>query len=207
MGVGDVPAFNARQPDNFAQAEHRFQLLLHPVPAPARITVRIHPAAFGHDAGAVPVHFDTAAFAYQCAAAQLGGTVAVGGKRRRARIFGMPLFIAPAVEVEIHRPEFAGAVDDEIGAEVAHPDVIQLGDDIADIVTAAGGLGQLPFTLAAKYRHRLKLGDGTGDTALRRLHIRREFAPDSPLRAEGEKCPLLRLLRRASAAGLSAASA
>lgn len=150
MGIGDVSAFNARQPDNFAQAEHRLQLLLNPVSAPARVAVRIHPTALGHDAGAVPIHLDAAAFAYQRAAARLSDAVSPGDKPCQTRIPGMLLLIAPAVEVEIHRAQFAGVIDDEIGADVAHPDIIQLSDNIADVVTAAGGLSQLPFIAAAK---------------------------------------------------------
>lgn len=61
VGIGDVLALDARQPDDFAQTEARLKLSLDVGLAPAGVAVFVDPAAFGHDCGAVAIDFDAAA--------------------------------------------------------------------------------------------------------------------------------------------------
>ncbi|MNJ02552.1 hypothetical protein D3C73_1625500 [compost metagenome] len=63
----------------------------------------------------------------------------------------MLLFVAPAVKVKVHRPQFARLIDDKIGANVTHPDIIKLGDNKGHIVAAAFFFRQPTLTLTAKY--------------------------------------------------------
>ncbi len=101
MTIGDVFALDARQPDDFAQAQvslqFRFDLRLSHV----WITVAVDPGTLGQDRSAITIYFDTAALARQ-----LAGDV--GGARQFAQfvghvsVIGVSLLIAPTVEVEIH---------------------------------------------------------------------------------------------------------
>ncbi|MNR07447.1 hypothetical protein D3C85_1235650 [compost metagenome] len=103
----------------------------------------------------------------------------------------MSLFVAPAVEIEIHRAEIALAIDDEIGTDVAHPDVVEFGDDVGDVLRTAMFFGQIPFAVATEHGDRLITGDGPRDQAQCRLHVSGEVFPDGVLRAKRDECLLM----------------
>ncbi|MNF64946.1 hypothetical protein D3C84_466920 [compost metagenome] len=190
VGVGDVLALDARQPDDFAQPQALFQFCLDLGLAPVGIAVAVDPAAFGHDPGAVAIHFDATALAHQFASLVIRLGV-FGDQGGQLRIVRMLLFVAPAVEVEVHGAEVAVAIDDKIGADVAHPDVVQFGDHEGGVVAAAFGFGQAPFALATEHGDRLVFGNAAGDPAKGVLHVGREVLPDRGLCPEGDEGPLV----------------
>ena len=116
----------------------------------------------------------------------------------------MALLVAPAVEVEVERSEGAVIVDDEVGADVAHPDVIQVAFDELAVVAGAVPLGQFAFAGPAEDSHRLVAGDGLGDAAQGGLHVGGEVFPDGLLGTKGNERALLRFafVRHEPAPGL-----
>lgn len=132
------------------------------------------------------IHLDAAAFAHQLASLVLG-TGQFGDAGRQLGVVAVLLLAAPAVEVEVHRRQLAIVVDHEVGADVAHPDVVQFGFDVGDVVAAALLLGDIAFAGAAEHRHRLVGGDGAGDTPKRGLDVFGEVFPDGVLGAEGDE--------------------
>ena len=115
----------------------------------------------------------------------------------------MLLFVAPAVEVEIHGAEPALPIDDEVGADIAHPDVVEFAGDVGDVSRAAVFFGQLPFALATEHGHRFISREGASDQANGGLYVGSEILPDRFLCAKGDEGPLMpvALIRHTPTAG------
>ncbi|MNP38639.1 hypothetical protein D3C76_1321640 [compost metagenome] len=117
----------------------------------------------------------------------------VGDQGGQLCIFAVPLFVAPAVEVEIHGAKLAFPIDDEIGAGVAHPDIVELGGDVSDVSRAAVFFGQLAFAFAAEHGQWLVAGNGAGNSTEGFLHVWSEIFPDGFLCAKGDEGALVPL--------------
>ncbi|MNM64664.1 hypothetical protein D3C81_760710 [compost metagenome] len=190
MRIGDVLALDTRQPDDLAQSQTRLQLFFNFSLAPVGVAVGIDPATFGHDRGAVTIHFNAAALAYQFAA-QVSRFSIVSQQSRDTGIVFMLLLVAPAIEVEIDRAQVALLGDHEVGTDVAHPDVIQFGGDKGGVLAAAQFFRQIAFAGTAQHSDRLVAGDGAGDQADGFLHVGGEVFPDGLLRAKRDEGALL----------------
>ena len=83
------------------------------------------------------IHLDAPAFSCQGAAAQWVNAEMSGLESGQLSIFTVPLLIAPAVKVEVHRRQFTRFVGNEIGSDIAHPNIIELGNDKGHIVATA----------------------------------------------------------------------
>ncbi|MNJ53403.1 hypothetical protein D3C77_487880 [compost metagenome] len=103
----------------------------------------------------------------------------------------MLLLVAPTIKVEIDRAEITLLSDDEIGADVAHPDVIQNSADKGGVVTATQFFRQIPLMLAAQHHHWLVTRNGAGDQADGFLDISGEVFPNGLLCTKRNKGTLL----------------
>ena len=148
------------------------------------------------------IHFDTTALAHQLAA-DMTGFHGARNQSGQLRILAVLLFVAPAVEVEIHGAEPAVPIDDKVGADIAHPDVVEFGGDVGDVSRAAVFFGQLPFTLTTEHGHRFISREGASDQANGCLYVGGEILPDRFLCAKGDEGPLMlvALIRHTPTAG------
>ncbi len=136
VGICDVTALDAGQPDDFAQPQIGFQLRLQLRLAHPRIAVAVEPAALGHDGGAVAIHLDAAPLTDELALQVIGiGLPAHQGGD--PGVMAMLLLVTPAVEVEVHQPEPSLLVLHEDAAGIPQPDVIHLGVDEVGVALAA----------------------------------------------------------------------
>ncbi|MNL32797.1 hypothetical protein D3C87_1546710 [compost metagenome] len=136
------------------------------------------------------VHFDATALTHQLAAHVLG-IRALGNQGSQLCILAVLLFVAPAIEVEVHRTTLALPIDDKVGAGVAHPDIVKLGGDVGDVAGTANVFGKVPFAFAAEHGQWFVAGDGAGDAAECLLHIGGEIFPDGFLCAKGDEGALV----------------
>ena len=193
VGIGDVLVLDARQPDDFAQAQIGLQLGFDLRPAHARIAVAVDPAALGHDRRAVAINFNATALTGQLTA-DVGGVGLVAQFISHQGVVSMGLLVAPTVEVEVHQAATALIVHHKAAAKVAHPDVIQRHTDELDIGGAALAFGQRQLRRATEHGHRLVLGDGLGQQRHGVVYRRGPIGPDARGRAKGQENSLLQLV-------------
>ena len=72
----------------------------------------------------------------------------------------------------------ARAVDDKIGADITHPNVVEFAGDVGDVGRAAVFLRQIALAVTAKHSHRLITRDGPRKQAQRGLYVRGKIAPN-----------------------------
>ncbi|MNF92602.1 hypothetical protein D3C84_752500 [compost metagenome] len=208
MGVRDVAALDPRQPDDLAQPQVGLELCLHLRPGEAGVAVAVDPAALGHDGGAVAIHLDAAPLADDLALQVIGIRLAAH-QRGDAGVMAVLLLVPPAVEVEVHQPEFPLLILHEDAAGIPQPDVVHQGVDEVGVALPAQLARQILVILVAEHVHPGVGRHGLHQPAYGGLHVLVVATPDLAGGTEGHPDQglgggLLRHVVAASGSGLGA---
>ena len=122
--VGDVLSGNSRQPDDLLKAQEGLEFRLGGLFRDAWVAVGVQNAALRNDGRSIPVDLDPTTLQDERRCEKLDASK-IGDLLRKLVIQRMPLLLAPAVEVELHGPEYPGFADSEDGTRVTDPEVVR----------------------------------------------------------------------------------
>ena len=158
-----IPGQPAGKPDDVAGAEGPGQFGLDVGLAEPGVAARIQLHRLGDEDRAFAVHVDAAALVHQRRDEVAGPRAGRDGRcHERVLVPGGPVLAAPAVEDPVHGAEPAGVVQDERGADVPHPGVVQRGGDHLDVGVEVAG-GGLDVVRGHQHGDRLEFDDGVRD--------------------------------------------